>query len=506
MPSSSRRSTPRPGTRTARSSSGSSSASTAFAVIAVLASAGLTTLLAGIGVLFIAIAIEGSRLVARIERWRAFVGEPSRPPAHPYRPLRGGVARHPARGVRRREPLAGRALRRDQPAAGDHRVRRRRRSLWRWPCAPDDADLVRRRRRLDAAGLLGPSRATTLRSSSCDRRGRRACCRSPRRCRSWSWRSTGASSTGLLCTSESRELRRQVETLRESRSAVLDVEASELHRIERDLHDGAQQRLVMLTIDLGLASERIDSDPAAREAAHPRGPGAGAPGARRDPPAGARDRAVDPARSRARRRRSSRSPAAGPCRRSSAATSPRASGCRRPSSGRPTSSSPRRWPTSPSTAARRAARCAAGARGRGWSSRSGTTAPAARGRAGRRAGGPRRAGSRASTGRSPCRSPAGGPTLVRAEIPLADRPATAGAERLGAEVGQDREHAAVVVLRVGQLELAEDVADVLLGRAFGDAEEPARSRRSCDPRPSPRGPRVRAASGRTADRRRGCGP
>jgi signal transduction histidine kinase len=68
---------------------------------------------------------------------------------------------------------------------------------------------------------------------------------------------------GLLCTSESRELRRQVATLKESRSAVLDVEASELHRIERDLHDGAQQRLVMLTIDLGLASERIDTDPAA---------------------------------------------------------------------------------------------------------------------------------------------------------------------------------------------------------------------------------------------------
>ena len=68
---------------------------------------------------------------------------------------------------------------------------------------------------------------------------------------------------GLICTSETRELRRQVETLRESRSAVLDAEAGELRRIERDLHDGAQQRLVMLTIDLGLASERIDTDPAA---------------------------------------------------------------------------------------------------------------------------------------------------------------------------------------------------------------------------------------------------
>jgi signal transduction histidine kinase len=68
---------------------------------------------------------------------------------------------------------------------------------------------------------------------------------------------------GLLCTSESRELRRQVETLKQSRSAVLAVEASELSRIERDLHDGAQQRLARLSIDLGLASERIDTDPAA---------------------------------------------------------------------------------------------------------------------------------------------------------------------------------------------------------------------------------------------------
>jgi signal transduction histidine kinase len=53
-----------------------------------------------------------------------------------------------------------------------------------------------------------------------------------------------------------------VESLERSRSAVLDTEATELHRIERDLHDGAQQRLVMLTIDLGLASERLETDPA----------------------------------------------------------------------------------------------------------------------------------------------------------------------------------------------------------------------------------------------------
>jgi signal transduction histidine kinase len=73
----------------------------------------------------------------------------------------------------------------------------------------------------------------------------------------------------LLCVSERQELRQRVETLRESRSAALAVEASELRRIERDLHDGAQQRLVMLAIDLSLASDRIETDPAgARSLVH----------------------------------------------------------------------------------------------------------------------------------------------------------------------------------------------------------------------------------------------
>ena len=71
---------------------------------------------------------------------------------------------------------------------------------------------------------------------------------------------------GLLCTNEREELRLRVETLRESRSAMLQVEATELRRIERDLHDGAQQRLVMLAIDLSLASDRIESDPAGAKA------------------------------------------------------------------------------------------------------------------------------------------------------------------------------------------------------------------------------------------------
>ena len=67
---------------------------------------------------------------------------------------------------------------------------------------------------------------------------------------------------GLLCVDPTEALRQDVARLRGSRSAALELEASELRRIERDLHDGAQQRLVALTIDLGLAEDRIDADPA----------------------------------------------------------------------------------------------------------------------------------------------------------------------------------------------------------------------------------------------------
>ncbi len=71
---------------------------------------------------------------------------------------------------------------------------------------------------------------------------------------------------GLLCVSPSAALRQEVQRLRGSRSAAVELEASELRRIERDLHDGAQQRLVMLSIDLSLAAERIDADPAGARA------------------------------------------------------------------------------------------------------------------------------------------------------------------------------------------------------------------------------------------------
>jgi signal transduction histidine kinase len=54
-----------------------------------------------------------------------------------------------------------------------------------------------------------------------------------------------------------RELSQRVEQLTESRDASVEGSAQELRRIERDLHDGAQQRLVGLAMELGLAKERL---------------------------------------------------------------------------------------------------------------------------------------------------------------------------------------------------------------------------------------------------------
>ena len=62
------------------------------------------------------------------------------------------------------------------------------------------------------------------------------------------------------------ELRARVEELRASRARIVRVADEERRRLERDLHDGAQQRLVSLALDLRLASAKLDSDPAeARE-------------------------------------------------------------------------------------------------------------------------------------------------------------------------------------------------------------------------------------------------
>ncbi len=58
-----------------------------------------------------------------------------------------------------------------------------------------------------------------------------------------------------------RDLERQVDQLRDSRSRVVDSVDAERRRIERDLHDGAQQRLVAVAMNLGRARSHYDDDP-----------------------------------------------------------------------------------------------------------------------------------------------------------------------------------------------------------------------------------------------------
>ncbi|MFH8979830.1 sensor histidine kinase [Streptomyces varsoviensis] len=57
----------------------------------------------------------------------------------------------------------------------------------------------------------------------------------------------------LLGPSREERLARRVEDLTESRAGVVDAADEERRRIERDLHDGAQQRLVSMAVNLGLA-------------------------------------------------------------------------------------------------------------------------------------------------------------------------------------------------------------------------------------------------------------
>jgi signal transduction histidine kinase len=237
----------------------------AFIAVTSLISAGASLLVIGIGVVVIGIAVEVARLVARIERRRATLADPRPLRPHAYRPYGSGfqdlLLAVFADGSRWRDvvyvfvafPLtilefvvvvtlwsAALALlsvplwyAMDVPLLGSARVV--------IPVAP-----------VGAAAVAGVAGLLLLPVAASVSRGLMALHR--------------AVVAGLLCESEERALQRRVVTLEESRRAVLDVEATELRRIERDLHDGAQQRLVGLAIDLSLAAERIDSDPArARE-------------------------------------------------------------------------------------------------------------------------------------------------------------------------------------------------------------------------------------------------
>ncbi len=71
---------------------------------------------------------------------------------------------------------------------------------------------------------------------------------------------------GLLGRDRVAELEATVEAVSGHRDAAVEAAAAERRRIERDLHDGAQQRLVSLGMTLGLAQQRLDNDPAAARA------------------------------------------------------------------------------------------------------------------------------------------------------------------------------------------------------------------------------------------------
>ena len=244
----------------------------AFLAIIGILSTGVSLLFVGIGIVLIVVAIEGSRIVARIERRRALVADRRPLVAHAYRPYGSGlrelltalfldpnrwrdvgyvfiafpltvlefaavVALWSATLFLLSVPvwtlLTGEVLGGLDVAAGPMPALSRLSTL----SAPAVAivSLV--------AGLV------LLPVSSFAAQGLMALHRQV--------------VAVLLCDSGTAALEQRVETLEVSRKAVLDVEASELRRIERDLHDGAQQRLVMLTINLGLAADKMDSDPTA---------------------------------------------------------------------------------------------------------------------------------------------------------------------------------------------------------------------------------------------------
>ncbi|MFI5887021.1 sensor histidine kinase [Streptomyces sp. NPDC051554] len=67
----------------------------------------------------------------------------------------------------------------------------------------------------------------------------------------------------LLAPTAQARLRARIAQLAASRAETVDTQAGELRRIERDLHDGAQARLVSLGMSLGLAEQLLPHDPQA---------------------------------------------------------------------------------------------------------------------------------------------------------------------------------------------------------------------------------------------------
>jgi signal transduction histidine kinase len=67
----------------------------------------------------------------------------------------------------------------------------------------------------------------------------------------------------LLAPTEKARLARRVSQLTEARQEAIEDQAAEVRRIERDLHDGAQARLIAVGLALGAAERLVDTDPRA---------------------------------------------------------------------------------------------------------------------------------------------------------------------------------------------------------------------------------------------------
>jgi len=66
----------------------------------------------------------------------------------------------------------------------------------------------------------------------------------------------------LLGPTSAARLAQRVEELTETRAEAVDAQAAELRRIERDLHDGAQARLIAVGLSLDTVDKLLDTDPA----------------------------------------------------------------------------------------------------------------------------------------------------------------------------------------------------------------------------------------------------
>jgi signal transduction histidine kinase len=82
----------------------------------------------------------------------------------------------------------------------------------------------------------------------------------------WLLRGYGLLAAAVLAPSGQAELVSRVRHLSQTRSEALDTGAAEIRRIERDLHDGAQARLVAMGMTLDAAGQIIDSNPDAARA------------------------------------------------------------------------------------------------------------------------------------------------------------------------------------------------------------------------------------------------